>query len=83
MNVTDNILFMNDTFEFIDFNLSQLEDYYEITQLDKPLYAASYYKVGDLVEISKQLKLPYDGKKQILYDNIYSHLVKLNIYKID
>jgi hypothetical protein len=87
MNVTDhlkeNVMCMNDKYHFIDFNIHQLDDYYEITHLDKPLFSLSYYKVTDLIEISKKLKLPHDGKKQILYDNIYSHLVKLNIYKID
>jgi hypothetical protein len=83
MNVTDKILFMNDKYDFIEFDISQLDNYYEITQLDKPLYSLSYYKVNDLIDISKKLKLPHDGKKQILYDNIYSHLVNLNIYKID
>ena len=84
MNVTDNILFMNDKYEFIEFDMNQLENYYEITQLDKAMFSVSYYKVCDLIEISKKLHLPHDNmKKQILYDNIYSHLIKLNIYKID
>jgi len=83
MNVTDNIMFMNDKYEFIDFDINHLDNYCEVTHLDKPLFSLSYYKVSDLVDILKRLKLPYDGKKQILYDNIYSHLVKLNIYKID
>jgi len=75
---------MNDKYEFIEFDISQLDNYYEITQLDKPLYSLSYYKINDLIDISKKLKLPHDNmKKQILYDNIYSHLVNLNIYKID
>ena len=57
---------------------------YKVTDLDKPLYAMSHYKLAELVDISKQLQLPYDGlKKQKLYDSIYSTLVNLNIYKID
>jgi len=85
MNVTDKeILFMNDKYHFIDFDVNKLEDYFEITQLDKPMYSLSYYKIVDLIEMCKKLKLPYDNmKKQNIYDNIRSHLLNFNIYKID
>ena len=83
MNVTDNILFMNDKYEFIEFDMNKLENCYEITNLDKPLYSLSYYKIAELIDICKKIKLPYEGKKQTLYDNIYAHLVNLNIYKIN
>ena len=85
MNVTDKeILFMNDKYHFIDFDVNKLEDYFEISQLDKPMYSLSYYKVADLIEMCKKLKLPYDNmKKQNIYDNIRSHLLNFNIYKID
>lgn len=85
MNVfDDNILFMNSKYEFIQFDVAQLETYYEITQLDKPLYSLAYYKVPDLIEICDKLKLPHDNmKKQNIYNNIRSYLINFNIYKID
>jgi len=84
MNVTDNILFMNSKYEFISFEASTLDSYYEITHLDKPLYSITYYTVPDLIEISNRLKLPYDNmKKQNIYNNIRSYLINFNIYKID
>jgi hypothetical protein len=59
MNVTDkDILYMNSKYEFISFD-GNLDNYYEITQLDKPLYSISYYTVADLIEICNKLKLPY------------------------
>jgi len=83
MNVVDNILYMNSKYEFIQFD-DQLDDYYEITQLDKPLYSLTYYTVPDLIEISNKLKLPHDNmKKQQIYNNIRSYLINFNIYKID
>ncbi len=52
---------------------------YEVN-LDKPLRCASYYKIDDLRQISKQLHLPIENiKKQQLYDSIYNVLNKLNI----
>jgi hypothetical protein len=85
MNVTDeNILFMNSKYEFITFDVAQLESYYEITQLDKPLYSLTYYTVPDLIEICNRLNLPHDNmKKQNIYNNIRSYLINFNIYKID
>jgi len=85
MNVTDeNILFMNSKYEFIPFDVAQLESYYEITQLDKPLYSLTYYTVPDLIEICNRLNLPHDNmKKQNIYNNIRSYLINFNIYKID
>jgi hypothetical protein len=85
MNVTntEDILYMNSKYEFIQFD-SQLDDYYEITQLDKPLYSLTYYTVPDLIDISNKLKLPHDNmKKQQIYNNIRSYLINFNIYKID
>ena len=84
MGDTGNKLFMNENYEFIQFDSNILNSYFEILHLDKPLYASSHYKVADLIEICKKLNLPFEGfKKQILYDSIYTTLVKLNIYKID
>jgi len=48
--------------------------------IDKPLRCASYYKIDDLRQISKQLHLPIENiKKQQLYDSIHNVLNKLNI----
>jgi hypothetical protein len=48
--------------------------------LDKPLRCASYYKIDELRQISKQLHLPIENiKKQQLYDSIHNVLNKLNI----
>ena len=84
MNVTDkDILYMNSKYEFITFD-GNLDNYYEITQLDKPLYSISYYTVPDLIGICNKLKLPSDNmKKQNVYNNILSYLINFNIYKID
>jgi len=84
MNVCDkNILYMNNKYDFIDFD-GKLENYYEITQLDKPLYSLTYYNVSDLIDICNKLKLPHDNmKKQNIYNNIRSYLINFNIYKID
>jgi hypothetical protein len=84
MNVSDkDILYMNSKYEFISFD-GNLNNYYEITQLDKPLYSISYYTVADLIDICNKLKLPHDNmKKQNVYNNILSYLINFNIYKID
>jgi hypothetical protein len=84
MNVSDkDILYMNNKYDFFEFN-GNLEDYYEITQLDKPLYSLTYYTVPELIEICNKLKLPHDNmKKQNIYNNIRSYLINFNIYKID
>jgi hypothetical protein len=84
MNVSDkDILYMNSKYDFFEFN-GNLDDYYEITQLDKPLYSLTYYTVPDLIEICDKLKLPHDNmKKQNIYNNIRSYLINFNIYKID
>ena len=80
----DTKLCLNDKYQFIEHNQNIINMQYKVTDLDKPLYAMSHYKLAELVDISKQLQLPYDGlKKQKLYDSIYSTLVNLNIYKID
>ena len=83
MNVSDKeILYMNSKYEFID--CVNLDGCYEISQLDKPLYSLTYYTVPDLIEICNKLKLPHDNmKKQNIYNNIRSHLINFNIYKID
>jgi hypothetical protein len=84
VNENSNLLCMNFKYEFIHFDITKLDTYYEITHLDKPLYSLSYYKLADLFDICKKLKLPYDNmKKQNVYDNIRSHLLNFNIYKID
>jgi len=84
MNVSDkDILYMNSKYDFFEFN-GNLDDYYEITQLDKPLYSLTYYKLPELIEICNKLKLPHDNmKKQNIYNNIRSYLINFNIYKID
>ena len=84
MNVTEQPLFMNSKYEFIEFDITKLDTYYEITLLDKPLYSLTYYTVPDLIDICNRLNLPHDNmKKQIIYNNIRSYLINLNIYKID
>jgi len=85
MNVTnEDILFMNSKYEFIQFDVNKLDAYYEITQLDKPMYSLTYYTVPDLTEMCNKLNLPYDNmKKQQIYNNIRSYLINFNIYKID
>ena len=78
------ILCMNERYDFIIYDPTILNTYYEVLYLDKPLYAVSHYKIADLIDICKKLYLPYEGlKKQLLYDSIYNSLVNLNIYKID
>ena len=84
MNVTEQPLFMNSKYEFIEFDITKLDTYYEITLLDKPLYSLTYYTVPDLIDICNRLNLPHDNmKKQNIYNNIRSYLINLNIYKID
>ena len=85
MNVIDSdVLFMNSKYEFIHFDVTQLDTYYEISQLDKPVFSLSYYTVADLIEMCDKLKLPHNNmKKQNIYNNIRSYLINLNIYKID
>ena len=80
----DNVLYLNDQYEFIIYDSIKCKEIFEIMHLDKPLYSISHYKVDDLLEICKKLQLPCERiKKQLLYDSIYSTLVNLNIYKID
>ena len=74
---------INNECKFIDTN-TEINDKYEITNLEKPLNSVSYYKLNELVEIAIQLNLPHEKiKKADLYNSIYNYLVKLNIFKID
>ena len=70
---------------FIEKSLNDIEtSYYEITNLEKPLNSASYYKLNELITFAIKLKLPHEKIKKIdLYNSIYNYLVKLNIFKID
>ena len=70
---------------FIEKSLNDIEtSYYEITNLEKPLNSASYYKLNELITFASKLKLPHEKIKKIdLYNSIYNYLVKLNIFKID
>jgi hypothetical protein len=77
------IIVINNECKFIDTN-TEINDKYEITNLEKPLNSVSYYKLNELVEFAIQLNLPYEKiKKADLYNSIYNYLVKLNIFKID
>ena len=75
-------LIINNEYKFllsIDTN-----NYYEITNLEKPLNSVSYYKLNELIEYAIKLDLPYTKIKKIdLYNSIYNYLVNLNIFKID
>jgi hypothetical protein len=82
MNYGDNHMSIND---YIFMEDNRVVDPIEIStkyefNLDKPLICASYYKIDDLRQISKQLHLPIENiKKQQLYDSIHNVLNKLNI----
>ena len=77
------IILINNECKFIDTN-TEINDKYEITNLEKPLNSVSYYKLNELVEFAIQLNLPHEKiKKADLYNSIYNYLVKLNIFKID
>jgi hypothetical protein len=77
------IILINNECKFIDTN-TEINDKYEITNLEKPLNSISYYKLNELVEFAIQLNLPHEKiKKADLYNSIYNYLVKLNIFKID
>ena len=81
-NDNEKTLVITNTFKFID--KENFDDLYEITNLEKPLNCASYYKLNELIDYAIKLKLPYDKIKKIdLYNSIYNYLVKLNIFKID
>jgi hypothetical protein len=80
----ENIMVMNSNNMFLLFNKNMFDNLYEITNLEKPLYASSYYKLNELITIASKIQLPYEKiKKQDLYDSIHNYLVKLNIFKID
>jgi hypothetical protein len=77
------IIVINNECKFIDTN-TEINDKYEITNLEKPLNSVSYYKLNELVEFAIKLNLPHEKiKKADLYNSIYNYLVKLNIFKID
>jgi hypothetical protein len=79
----ENIMVMNNNM-FLLFNKNTFDNLYEITNLEKPLYSLSHYKLNDLINIASKIQLPYEKiKKQDLYDSIHNYLVKLNIFKID
>ena len=78
----NTVLFINNEYKFID-NID-VNNYYEITNLEKPIHSHSYYKLNDLIEYAQKLNLPTEKiKKKDLYNSIYNYLVKLNIFKID
>ena len=77
------IIVINNECKFIDTH-TEINDKYEITNLEKPLNSVSYYKLNELVEFAIKLQLPHEKiKKADLYNSIYNYLVKLNIFKID
>jgi hypothetical protein len=81
-NLNKPLIVINNEYKFIDIN--DFTQYYEITNLEKPLNSVSYYKLSELTEIAIKLNLSYDKIKKVdLYNLIYNYLVKLNIFKID
>ena len=81
----DNLpIIINNENKFLNMSMDEINDKYEIINLEKPLNSVSYYKLNELVEYAHKLKLPYEKiKKTDLYNSIYNYLVKLNIFKID
>jgi hypothetical protein len=81
----DNLpMIINNENKFLNMSMDEINDKYEIINLEKPLNSVSYYKLNELVEYAHKLKLPYEKiKKTDLYNSIYNYLVKLNIFKID
>lgn len=52
-----------------------LDTYYNIENINKPLNAISYYKLNDLIKISKKLNLDYTNKlKKNLYTEISNYI---------
>jgi hypothetical protein len=84
-NINIPLLVITSDYNFIKKSLNEIEnEYYEITNLEKPLNSVSYYKLSELTEIAIKLNLSYDKIKKVdLYNLIYNYLVKLNIFKID
>ena len=81
-NNNEEPLFINNENKFLTH--INVDEYYEIVNLEKPLNSVSYYKLNELVDYAIKLKLPYEKiKKADLYNSIYNYLVKLNIFKID
>ena len=73
---------INNEYKFV--LLIDTNNYYEITNLEKPLNSVSYYKLNELIEYAIKLDLPYVKIKKVdLYNSIYNYLVNLNIFKID
>ena len=46
------------------------ENYYKINKISKPILAISSYKLNELQDICKKLKVELDGKKKDLYERI-------------
>jgi hypothetical protein len=83
-NINIPLLVITSDYNFIKKTQEEIDEYYEITNLEKPLNSVSYYKLNELIIIASKLKLPYEKIKKIdLYNSIYNYLVKLNIFKID
>lgn len=77
-------IIINNENKFLNMTVDEINEKYEIINLEKPLNSVSYYKLNELVEYAHKLKLPYEKiKKTDLYNSIYNYLVKLNIFKID
>jgi len=77
-------IIINNENKFLNMTVDEINNKYEIINLEKPLNSVSYYKLNELVEYADKLKLPYEKiKKADLYNSIYNYLVKLNIFKID
>jgi hypothetical protein len=71
-----NILYMNKTIQTTPIDVTSK---YEVN-LEKPLRCASYYKIDELRQISRQLHLPTENiKKQQLYESIHNILDKMII----
>jgi len=52
-----------------------LDTYYIIENINKPINAISYYKLNDLIKISKKLNLDYiDKSKKTLYTEISNYI---------
>ena len=72
----NDILYMNKTIQTTPIDVTSK---YEVN-LEKPLRCASYYKIDELRQISRQLHLPTENiKKQQLYESIHNILDKMII----
>lgn len=55
-------------------NKTLSESSYHITNIDKPFYSITHYKLDELKEISNKIGLNNHGKKKDIYERINQHL---------